>query len=359
MSDSVRFTNLVHGMGLSDVSSLHEKFSVNSAYRKLSVKVLGSDIYIYPKVVDKAKKRKLSEAQLAVLKGGKFKGDVTPRIRRLILELLNRWQLTIEHHNRNYPAHSSRHQRQIVLLTLTLSKPQHHSDKWIKRNMLSKLLQELQQSFDDFNYIWKAERQKNQNIHFHLLIDRYIDKAVIQTWWNVIQSKHGYHDMADFEQKEEGLPSTKIEGLRNKRNAIAYVAKYISKNEDDVPIEGRIWGCSDNLRALKSVDLELTHKEADELIATVRTDSSKVAIYDYCIHITKCRILDVLTYAHQTPFMLCGVLDYNYSILYDQKRRTHDICYKQKDYSSYLNDAFDKWYSIMKPFIEVDDICNA
>ena len=120
MSDSVRFTNLVHGMGLSDVSSLHEKFSVNSAYRKLSVKVLGSDIYIYPKVVDKAKKRKLSEAQLAVLKGGKFKGDVTPRIRRLILELLNRWQLTIEHHNRNYPAHSSRHQRQIVLLTLTL-----------------------------------------------------------------------------------------------------------------------------------------------------------------------------------------------------------------------------------------------
>ena len=343
MSCGNQFVNFVSGMGLSDVSSLHKEFSVNSDHRRLCVKQLGTDVFIYASVPDKAKKRELTEAQKAVLKGEKFKGEVTPRIRKKVLETIRRWQLTLDYHNSNLSKYQQKQFKQIVLLTLTLSSKQTHTDKWIKRNLLSPFIQELQKSLPDFNYIWKAEKQQNGNLHFHLLIDAYIDKALVQIMWNRQQQKKGYHPSGLLDDENLGCPSTKIEGLRNKRNAVAYVAKYISKDEQSGKIDGRVWGCSDNLKSLKTVVLDLSHAEAEVLMNAVATPDTKLAVYDYCIHITKCKTLDMLNYPHQAVYMMYAALRYNYSCLFDAEKRRADDAYKQVSYDDFLIDSNSAW----------------
>lgn len=154
----------------------------------------------------------------------------------------------------------------LTFVTLTLSSAQIHSDVVIKSLFLNQFLTEAKRRWHVTRYVWRAEKQLNGNIHFHILTDKFIPWSELRDIWNRIQNKLGYvnryreklkkfHE-GGFHPREDLLKfwpmerqrkayqfgcktdwnnpnSTDIHSLRHVGNVKRYVAKYMSKNESE------------------------------------------------------------------------------------------------------------------------------
>lgn len=190
----------------------------------------------------------------------------------------------------------------VAFITLTLPSKQIHDDKTIINKCLNSFLLEIKQVYNVTKYLWRAEKQKNGNLHFHILTDKFIPYYELRNRWNRVVNKLGYVDryrdelkkwhsggfrvrkdlLQTWDYKKQlhaykvaaandfGVPnSTDIHSTKKVRNIKKYVMKYMSKNEsiqNQQPNEkdndssnqqtsecnllqqdGRIWGCSHNL----------------------------------------------------------------------------------------------------------------
>lgn len=170
-------------------------------------------------------------------------------------------------------------------VTLTLPSPQQHSDIEIKQ-CLDAFLNNLRKRYGLTNYVWKAELQKNKNIHFHLSFDIFIHWRSVKYYWLLALRPLGYVDAYSrkFSQmsiyqyaKYRGKQVPEIAnayayGVRTKWNnpncidvgsvttassVSHYLSKYFAKNEDnDLDEErlkafGRVWARSQSLSRLE------------------------------------------------------------------------------------------------------------
>jgi len=151
----------------------------------------------------------------------------------------------------------------IALITLTLSAPQSHTDLFIKRHFLNSFLIFLKTKHKVVNYIWRAEPQENGNIHFHIVVDAFVEWRLIRDEWNEIQARHGYIDKFEAKHGHRHPNSTDIHKPEDIKNMGAYICKYISKAGNYRAIQGRLWGCSDQLRKVvpfaKFIDTKLAN----------------------------------------------------------------------------------------------------
>lgn len=153
----------------------------------------------------------------------------------------------------------------LVFITLTLSSPQIHTDTEIKGVLLDQFLTEMRSKWKMEYYIWKAEKQANGNIHFHILSNKALHWKIIRKTWNRIQNKLGYidrytermkefykfgfqksknpHDTRSYNQQYEAYKtalktgftdpnSTDIKYLYDIRSVRKYVSKYLTKQVD-------------------------------------------------------------------------------------------------------------------------------
>jgi hypothetical protein len=90
----------------------------------------------------------------------------------------------------------------IAFITLTLSSEQNHTDNYIKKYMLNNFLVEAKRLWDVKHYVWRAEKQLNGNIHFHILVDKFIPWQELRAIWNRIQGNHGYIEKYRYNMKE-------------------------------------------------------------------------------------------------------------------------------------------------------------
>ena len=194
----------------------------------------------------------------------------------------------------------------VNFITLTLSAPQIHSDQEIKSQLLNQFLIEMTRRWNVGRNVWRAEKQANGRIHFHIVTDKFIPLNELRNVWNRIQQKLGYvtryrEDRLEYHKhgfkfdKEDGRNrlykeqfnaykvgnqtgwdnpnSIDIHSLKYIRNIKSYMVKYMSKNEqysekekveynalpeeekamirDKMGVSGRLWSCSSNLTNLK------------------------------------------------------------------------------------------------------------
>ena len=99
-------------------------------------------------------------------------------------------------------------------ITLTLPAKQRHTDTYIKQQCINQFLVEIRKNYGVTNWIWKAELQKNDNIHFHLIIDKYIDFQALRRRWNRITEKLGY--VTAYQQNMSQLSLLDYHKIRNK-----------------------------------------------------------------------------------------------------------------------------------------------
>lgn len=189
----------------------------------------------------------------------------------------------------------------INFITVTLASEQRHSDQKIKSELWNQFLTELRQRYNMKHYVWRAERQKNGNLHFHLLTNVFIPWDELQKKWNRIQNKLGYVDryskymntrcksFADYYEQFIGQGtytqlmqryiagratgfrnpnSTDIHSVKKVKNVAAYIMKYMAKRDQETAVNGseidpativsgKIWGLSESLSQLKSVQAHL------------------------------------------------------------------------------------------------------
>ena len=80
----------------------------------------------------------------------------------------------------------------MKFITLTLPSPQIHTDEEIKEKCLNQFLIEIKRYHKILNYVWRAEAQRNGNIHFHITTDKFIHHRDVSEKWNRIIEKLGY-----------------------------------------------------------------------------------------------------------------------------------------------------------------------
>lgn len=220
----------------------------------------------------------------------------------------------------------------VAFVTLTLTSKQIHPDSEIINKCLNSLLLELKKYYSVKHYLWRAEKQKNGNIHFHLVIDKFIPYYELRNRWNRIINKLGYVDryqenMKEFyksgfkvsnnknDKRPEPLQyiayqkaltsnfncpnSTDIHSTRKINNLKKYLTKYMTKNENQnkenetgnsndvqenevetiarLSQTGRIWGCNHELSNIEGFQSEIDSEISDEI--TKLCKSGKVHIY--------------------------------------------------------------------------------
>lgn len=229
---------------------------------------------------------------------------------------------TIFRKNRN-PVYNYR----ASFLTLTLPSDQTESDIEIKK-CLNLFFTDLRRVYNLKNYIWRSEIQKNGNIHFHIVIDIYIDFYVLKNYWLKalrhttqvrrytekfskmtykeyralrIDNHIKYHSDRPMLTEEQIVkayaygkrtewsypPVLDIRSVKNVNAVSFYVAKYMSKSsqcelsKERIEDFGKVWGRSTSLVKVKfqfPVVLEDLKEFIHELIST---NSVFTKVYDY------------------------------------------------------------------------------
>lgn len=213
----------------------------------------------------------------------------------------------------------------IAFITLTLPSQQIHSDNEIKRKCLNSFLIELSKYENVHNYIWRAEKQKNGSIHFHIIIDKFVHWNDIRNRWNRIVNKLGYVDRYRASMKEfykDGFKvrneliknwsevkqrasykrnletgyhspnSTDVHSIKQIHNLTHYFIKYLTKNENNPKDQtskeeekhkqtGRIWGASRNLQNIKGASIILDSELQTELETIIAETNCKAYTSDY------------------------------------------------------------------------------
>lgn len=176
----------------------------------------------------------------------------------------------------------------VNFITLTLSAPQGSiSDKEIKRVCLNNFLNRAKRKWGMHTYVWRAEKQMNGNIHFHITTDVYIHYQELCEVWNECQELLGF--VSRFRERTGSFNpnSTDIHSVKHVQNLAAYLVKYMSKKEKDAQkIEGKVWGCSTNLSKAKKFEVELHGKHFERFKAITEKHPEALFKNDHCEIIT-------------------------------------------------------------------------
>jgi hypothetical protein len=251
------------------------------------------------------------------LSRGNYNGYMSPKTKSKVSKYLSTWIHSVRNYKNIQGIFNSPNRIQFTFVTLTLSSKQKHTDNEIKRKMLTPFIQRLIRTERVTQYFWRAESQKNGNIHFHIIIDRYIHHSRVRNIWNSFQDQNGYIEPFYLEYGHRNPNSTDIHSFRAIRNPAAYVIKYVTKAQGYRPIKGRIHGCSDTLRNLKA-PVFIYDSTIDEYIKralkhaptqVIKLDRCKV----FCINNHKL----VRKLSHKIHNRLTNFYSMAYSVLYE------------------------------------------
>jgi hypothetical protein len=240
----------------------------------------------------------------------------------------------------------------VNFITLTLSSQQQHTSQQIKRELLNQFFIEAKKKWNLTNYVWRAEKQQNGTIHFHILSDRFIPFNELRATWNRIQNKLGYVDRFQQKNNKKTPNSTDIHSLQKIKNVESYITKYMTKpkrinvtkikridamiKDKSTDIQqsvsngakqylgrltsnGREWACSRSLSNITGARFEYESEYKEELEKLRKKDKSKEIIKDYVsMYYFKSEVLNDKDF----PLLNKLLQDY-YSLIFTEPNITH------------------------------------
>jgi len=119
--------------------------------------------------------------------------------------------------------------------------------------VLRRFLDNVGKRLTGFEYLWVAERQKNNkvfpdNIHFHLATNKYFKWERWWQYWISLQNKSGIFTRHETIQAPAAAFNVKAIKNNDVKGIGIYLTKYVTKNEDQ--FECQIWNCSKKVSAL-------------------------------------------------------------------------------------------------------------
>jgi hypothetical protein len=143
----------------------------------------------------------------------------------------------------------SRVQKKLSLLTLTFVNKV-EEEQGVK--ILGKFLENVSKASKSFQYIWVAEKQTSNkvfkdNIHFHIINNKYWNREKWRKYWIELQAKHGINPRDEsfkltFSFDVRKIDTNNIKALGN------YLTSYVTKNESQFGCQ--MWNCSKKVSEL-------------------------------------------------------------------------------------------------------------
>lgn len=226
-----------------------------------------SKIIVYNEILNRRLRSEKQREAEKNLRSGDYNGYMSYKTKSKVVKMLEIWINSVMNFNRDLKADGNN--QYVTFVTLTLTEKQKHTDNFLKRELLGRFIEKIKEVSNLKYYFWRAEPQENSNIHFHLFFDSFVDKNKMKDVWNNLLRRHGY--------KRSGA-CTQIHRLEKVENVTAYVVKYCCKTppsssekpeefekykQDTRKIQGRIWGCSDQLRNLRPYSELIDSKHSD------------------------------------------------------------------------------------------------
>lgn len=210
-----------------------------------------------------------------------YNGEVSKNSIRVARRRLSEWLEVIRVGNEKRKGGKIR----LVLITLTLATDTRggrlYSDKDIKARLLEPLLKWLRYNYQIENYFWRAEPQKNGNIHFHIVTDRFIDKDDLQKYWNKKLKEHGLMDDYIRKFKKDNPPSTHIRVFNAQPAEIDYLVKYVTKNKGVRKIEGLQMRFSNSIKNIEPISSIVSFNEEVNMIDSFEERATHIVDEDY------------------------------------------------------------------------------
>lgn len=240
-----------------------------------------------------------------------FKGKVSEATMKKIRKTVN-WMVTLAK-PKVVRAPKSKAEFMYKCGLLTVSLPTGLEDctpKFFRDVLLTSLMDAMRYQFNLHNYIWKLEKQKRGALHAHITIDKFIPYEWLNQKWCEILKKNGlmksYTETFEWMTRREyvqhrtatdkanvlnrykskmeyvkalvkayekgvntnwSLPNcSDVHSVKSVKNLASYMAKYLSKEpEFDQSFKGRFWSCSHNLSKLRSVKLNITDDNCQDV----------------------------------------------------------------------------------------------
>ena len=130
------------------------------------------------------------------------------------------------------------------------------TDLEVKNKLLNTYLQFLRDRYYLDVYMWKAEIQERGNIHFHIIINKFVWAKYLNNAWNRVLERNGLN----------GSPNcVDIHSIRKINNLKKYFSKYMTKNDTTRrPVVGKIWATSEYVSNYHGVTLTLNPQENEQ-----------------------------------------------------------------------------------------------
>jgi hypothetical protein len=150
-----------------------------------------------------------------------YNGYLSPATRRNVERMISVWLTSVELNNELKKGKKEVNIEKVfpTFVTLTLPAAQVHSDNMIKEMLLSPFITWLtsdsnevykkgrkkgqKKGFGVSIYFWRAEPQKNTNLHFHIIADKYVPWEAIREKWNHFCDRLGYVSRYALVQKQK------------------------------------------------------------------------------------------------------------------------------------------------------------
>ncbi len=240
-----------------------------------------SSLSLYSRPETKIVRTSIQRLNEAYLDNNDHEGLISFKAEKRIRNAID-WLLEITPKKKFYaPKYKKYYDFKINFITLTLASKQTHSDQEIKKKLLNQFLIECKSKWNVNNYLWRAESQRNGNIHFHICTDKFIPWLELRNNWNRIQNKLGYVDRFHVKHRHRSPNSTDVHSIKKIKNIGAYLGKYCTKNSDHRSISGKLWGLSTQLSRIKANVQMIFSGLADEIEKIADTFPKHVKVFDY------------------------------------------------------------------------------
>jgi hypothetical protein len=144
----------------------------------------------------------------------------------------------------------------LSFITLTIPPIELLTAKQGYKKLLSHFLQWLRRTKKVTTYVWKAEFQKNKQLHYHITTPAWIHYQDIKDKWNNLLRSSGLLDDYFKSKGHYGANSTDIHEVRNINNLAGYLKKEFTKQIQNQQTDGKLWDCSANLKDNKYFSVE-------------------------------------------------------------------------------------------------------
>lgn len=195
-------------------------------------------------------------------------------------------------------------------LTLTLPGVATADHKAIKRKVLDPFFTYARNVLGLQDYVWTAELQKRGEIHFHVLLNQFLDKGRIRKAWNDACARSGIVDMSQGSDK----PSTEIEAVKSYNGSKAYAAKYIGKALRSGAIVGRLWSGSHSVTGFGSIttnEVEDT-PTMEAITAELKANGHQWQTFDREVRMTRLETIRITRRRYPTLHRLLNRQIYTY-----------------------------------------------